>query len=68
MTFNPNPNEVKDTKYVSPEELKQFLADADAAGTPITPWFRLIVNNFIYKWWAQLDDLPSMRDDLIHRM
>jgi len=68
VTFTPNPNEVKDTKYVSQEELKQFLEEADKKEVPVTPWFRLIVNNFLYNWWDNIDNLENMKDDIIHKM
>ena len=68
VSFTPNPNEVKDTKYVSQEGLKQFIAEADENGIPITPWFRLIVENFLYKWWDQLDDLESLQSNTVHKM
>jgi isopentenyl-diphosphate delta-isomerase len=68
VTFTPNPNEVKDTKYVSQEELKQFLEEADKNEVPVTPWFRLIVNNFLYNWWDNIDNLESMKNDTIHKM
>lgn len=68
VTFTPNPNEVKDTKYVTQEELKSFLADADKNGVPVTPWFQLIVKNFLYKWWDGLDDLKSFQDSSVHAL
>ena len=34
----------------------------------ITPWFKLIVENFLFKWWDALDDLDGFKDDKIHRL
>lgn len=46
-----NLNEVSAVRYVSPEEMRRFFAEP---GIRFTPWFRLIVENFIYKWWDAL--------------
>ncbi|KAJ1852771.1 isopentenyl-diphosphate delta-isomerase idi1 [Coemansia sp. RSA 1822] len=65
----PNPNEVQSIKYVSMDELKQMIATADETGTKLTPWFKLIDENFLYKWWAQLDSLDGAVDhETIHRL
>ncbi|KAJ2774194.1 isopentenyl-diphosphate delta-isomerase idi1 [Coemansia nantahalensis] len=64
-----NENEVKSTRYVSMDELKQLIADADATGTKLTPWFKLIDTKFLYQWWARLDDLDAVADhSTIHRL
>ncbi|KAJ2389901.1 isopentenyl-diphosphate delta-isomerase idi1 [Coemansia sp. RSA 2559] len=64
-----NPNEVMSTKYVSMEQLKEIIATADQTGTKLTPWFSLIDERFLYKWWANLDNLDSLKDHAtIHRM
>lgn len=43
------PNEVKDTKWVSQEELREFMATAEQQNVKITPWFRLIVEKLVSK-------------------
>lgn len=53
VSYEINPNEVKDVKYVTQDELKTFFARTDVT---FTPWFRLITQNFIYKWWDALLD------------
>ena len=64
-----NLNEVKSYRYVTPDELRQFLAEADRNGHLITPWFKLIVDEYLFKWWDHLDDLKSQEDcGTIHRM
>ncbi|KAJ1724563.1 isopentenyl-diphosphate delta-isomerase idi1 [Coemansia biformis] len=64
-----NENEVKSTRYVTMDRLKQLIAEADQTGTKLTPWFKLIDTNFLYKWWASLDDLDALVDhDTIHRL
>mmetsp|Transcript_14771 Transcript_14771/g.18901 ORF Transcript_14771/g.18901 Transcript_14771/m.18901 type:complete len:304 (-) Transcript_14771:501-1412(-) len=70
---NLNYNEVEDVKYVTQTELKQMLADADAGKIKFTPWSRLIIDEFIYKWWPSYADkeaLKSMADPFskVHKL
>ncbi|KAI9736414.1 MAG: isopentenyl-diphosphate delta-isomerase idi1 [Claussenomyces sp. TS43310] len=48
----PNANEVRDTRYVSPEELKNMFNDP---GLKFTPWFKLICHSLLFEWWEHLD-------------
>lgn len=48
-----NPNEVRDVRYVSEEDLKSMFTQADL---PFTPWFQLICNTMLFEWWQNLDD------------
>lgn len=57
-----NTNEVKSYRYVSQDQLRDFLATSDSKGHLITPWFRLITDKFLYKWWSKLDHLESEMD------
>lgn len=50
--MNPNLNEVQDTKYVSPEELKALFADPKLK---FTPWFKLICESMLFEWWQSLN-------------
>ncbi|KAI9005689.1 isopentenyl pyrophosphate isomerase [Hyaloraphidium curvatum] len=63
-----NPNEVQAVRFVSQDELKDLFRTAGSDGTKITPWFRLIVESFLYKWWDRIDDLAPLRDDEIHKL
>ncbi|KVI04350.1 isopentenyl-diphosphate Delta-isomerase I-like [Cynara cardunculus var. scolymus] len=70
---NPNPDEVKDVKYVNAEELKELVRKADAGeeGLKLSPWFRLIVDNFLYEWWDRVHKgtLPEAVDmKTIHKL
>lgn len=47
-----NLNEVQDTKYVTPDELKAMFNDPKVK---YTPWFRLICESMLYEWWEHLD-------------
>ncbi|GMG99936.1 hypothetical protein Nepgr_001776 [Nepenthes gracilis] len=73
VKVNPNPEEVSDVKYVNREQLKELCKKADAGeeGLKLSPWFRLVVDNFLYNWWdhvekGTLNDATNM--DTIHRL
>ncbi|GAA5999498.1 isopentenyl-diphosphate delta-isomerase IDI1 [Rhodotorula paludigena] len=55
LTLDPkidvNPNEVSGTKWLSKAELEEFFRDPEST---FTPWFRLIAESFLYKWWDAL--------------
>ena len=57
VSLRPNPEEVEAVRYVTPDELKALLAEADAAGDSsadglkISPWFRLIADRLLGPWW-----------------
>ncbi|KAJ3064084.1 isopentenyl-diphosphate delta-isomerase idi1 [Podochytrium sp. JEL0797] len=69
VDLEPSANEVKSVQYVSKDELKQMFETAEANGILMTPWFRLIAENFLYKWWDSLDTVASCAEpNVIHRM
>lgn len=46
-----------------------MFAHAEEKGLLITPWFRLICNEFLFKWWDNLANLKACKDvDTIHRL
>ena len=57
VNVNPNPDEVADIRYVNQEQLKELVRKADAGedGLKLSPWFKLVVNNFLFKWWDHLE-------------
>ncbi|XP_071948408.1 isopentenyl-diphosphate Delta-isomerase 1-like [Antedon mediterranea] len=55
----PEPNEVQNYKYVSQEQMKEFLANADATNTKISPWLQLIAKSHLFEWWTNLNNLKS---------
>ncbi|ESO11609.1 hypothetical protein HELRODRAFT_71437 [Helobdella robusta] len=59
VTLNPNNNEVKETKYVDSQGLKKLL-ESESSGTLITPWFKLIANEFLDGWWNNLSSLNEV--------
>jgi len=63
------PNEVKSYRYVSQRELKEIVNSAKSKRMLLTPWFKLIVENFLYQWWSKLDQIESQSDRrTIHRL
>eukprot|EP01122_Echinamoeba_exundans_P005016 TRINITY_DN151_c0_g1_i1.p1 TRINITY_DN151_c0_g1~~TRINITY_DN151_c0_g1_i1.p1 ORF type:complete len:263 (-),score=48.63 TRINITY_DN151_c0_g1_i1:28-816(-) len=69
VEIKPNPNEVRDVQYMSKENLKKFIETHKEKGLKLTPWFALIAQNFLFKWWDHLDNLESQYDhDTIHHM
>ena len=66
-----NPNEARDTRYVSPEELKEMLKQPGTSKSgycvltldlQFTPWFRLICQNFLFEWWNSLTRTKSFTE------
>eukprot|EP01038_Epipyxis_sp_PR26KG_P007260 gene7260-9897_t len=53
VELNINPEEVKDTKYVTLLELKDMMGTS--SGLLWSPWFRIIVDKFLVNWWENLD-------------
>jgi len=69
VRVTPNPNEARDTRWVSKEQLRELLDTAGDKGLLVTPWFKLICNKFLFSWWDSLADLSSKRDpDTLHRL
>lgn len=69
VTLSVNPNEVLSTRYVTPDELRGLLERGEKGEIKVTPWFRLICNNFLFKWWDNLSSLGDMKDTAtIHNM
>ncbi len=52
VDHTPNPNEVRDTRYVSEAELKTMFKDDSLK---FTPWFKLICETMLFEWWEHLD-------------
>ncbi|KAI0492739.1 hypothetical protein KFK09_027015 [Dendrobium nobile] len=57
VEVNPNPEEVADVMYVDKDKLKELLRKADAGEDQIklSPWFRLVVDNFLMEWWDHVE-------------
>ncbi|KAJ3675682.1 hypothetical protein LUZ60_004724 [Juncus effusus] len=73
VNVKPNPDEVADIKYVSRVELQELIKKADAGeeGLKLSPWFRLVVDNFLMKWWDHVENgtlLEACDMKTIHRL
>ncbi|XP_032831437.2 isopentenyl-diphosphate Delta-isomerase 1 isoform X1 [Petromyzon marinus] len=69
VEVTPDPNEVQSVRYVTPDGLRELLARARDGSALVTPWFRLIAESFLFRWWDNLHDLESFKDHAtIHRM
>ncbi|XP_068002404.1 isopentenyl-diphosphate Delta-isomerase 1 [Melanerpes formicivorus] len=69
VTLNPDPNEIQSYCYVTQKELKQLLDKASKNEVKITPWFKLIAETFLFKWWDNLANLNKFVDhEKIHRL
>mmetsp|Transcript_18418 Transcript_18418/g.65217 ORF Transcript_18418/g.65217 Transcript_18418/m.65217 type:complete len:763 (-) Transcript_18418:210-2498(-) len=64
-----NPNEVAETRYFTPTELREWVDGADGRGDLVSPWFRIIERTLLHTWWASMEDgtLEEHVDDKIHR-
>jgi len=70
-TIKLNPGEVRDSKFVTADELKQMLDQAKHKKILITPWFRMICERFLFDWWKTLLENPSKlktNDPKIHKV
>ncbi|XP_006141401.1 isopentenyl-diphosphate Delta-isomerase 1 isoform X1 [Tupaia chinensis] len=69
VTLNPDPGEIKSYCYVSKEELQELLKKAALGEVKLTPWFKIIADNFLFKWWDNLNHLNQFVDhEKIYRM
>lgn len=69
IDVKPNPEEIKDTRYVTQAQLKQLIEDSKTdPSIKLTPWFSLMSDTHIWKWWNALLDgsLATLRDGLVH--
>lgn len=55
--MKPNPDEVQAIKYVTLPELQAMMQPS--TGLLWSPWFRIIVENFLVHWWADLNTTLS---------
>lgn len=69
VDLNLNLNEVSDCRYVSSTNIGFFMDTLDGIKVPVTPWFRLLIKQFLPYWWKNLDNLEAIKDQkTIHRL
>ncbi|PWA36642.1 isopentyl diphosphate isomerase 2 [Artemisia annua] len=58
VSMAPNPDEVAEVKYVNREQLKELVMKAELGeeGLKLSPWFRIVVDNFLFKWWDHVEN------------
>ncbi|KAG0326437.1 isopentenyl-diphosphate delta-isomerase idi1 [Podila humilis] len=56
IDMKPSANEVRDVMWVDQKELKKLLEKGVTPGSGIivTPWFKLICENFLFSWWDRM--------------
>ncbi len=54
VQLKPNPEEVRDTKYVTISELRAMMDPS--SGLLWSPWFRIIAEKFLVHWWKNLSE------------
>ncbi|EDU42227.1 isopentenyl-diphosphate Delta-isomerase 1 [Pyrenophora tritici-repentis Pt-1C-BFP] len=52
VDLNVNPNEARDSRFVSQEDLRTMFKDKSLK---FTPWFKLICESMLFEWWDHLD-------------
>jgi isopentenyl-diphosphate delta-isomerase type 1 len=64
LALHPNPDEVSNTKWVSPQELQSMMRDPSLL---FSPWFRLICQTWLLTtWWKDLDGaMAGTYDDFV---
>lgn len=61
VTVDINENEVRNARYVTREQLKGMVEETGSGKFSFTPWFRLICEEMLWKWWDRLvEDEGSM--------
>jgi isopentenyl-diphosphate Delta-isomerase len=54
ISYQVNPEEVSECKYVNPTELQEMLMDSKNTWSP---WFQLISQELLFTWWKEIDSL-----------
>ena len=62
VELKPNPNEVRHAVFLGKDDLRPFLEEKKKEGWPISPWFHLIHDRFLYNYWDNLNNLEKFKD------
>ena len=68
VTMDLNDNEVAECSYVNQQQLRDMVEQDKTDSITLTPWFRLITNSFLFKWWDSLNDLSPHKDSRVHKL
>lgn len=67
LVLNPDAREVRSYCYMSLEDLQELLDRGALGEVKITPWFRTIIEGFLFPWWPSLEDVsPFIEPDKIY--
>lgn len=67
--MNSDHNEIKSYCCVSKEKMKEILEKTASGEIKITPWFKIIVEAFLFKWCDNLcHSIHIVDQGEIHRM
>eukprot|EP00028_Trichosphaerium_sp_Am-I-7-wt_P004064 CAMPEP_0168524176 /NCGR_PEP_ID=MMETSP0405-20121227/10477_1 /TAXON_ID=498012 /ORGANISM="Trichosphaerium sp, Strain Am-I-7 wt" /LENGTH=129 /DNA_ID=CAMNT_0008546299 /DNA_START=406 /DNA_END=792 /DNA_ORIENTATION=- len=50
VKVDPNKNEVRAVEYMNKKNLRNFIDTAEEKNVLLTPWFKIIADNFLFKW------------------
>ncbi|XP_014220382.1 isopentenyl-diphosphate Delta-isomerase 1 [Trichogramma pretiosum] len=59
VTLDPNPDEISEIQWISRADVSNFVKSIDS---PLTPWFKLILENQLLEWWDNLDSLHKYQE------
>ncbi|KAK9508707.1 hypothetical protein O3M35_006199 [Rhynocoris fuscipes] len=59
LPIHPNPEEVSEVCYIGKDKFNEFIKNVKA---PLTPWFKLVVQNELDVWWNNLHQLHKFQD------
>jgi len=68
VMLNLNNNEVAECSYVNQQQLRDMVEQDKMNSIKLTPWFRLITNSFLFKWWDSLQDITQHKDNQVHKL
>lgn len=60
LKLSPNSEEVQDIRYVTKEQMHDLLSNAGKYKIQVTPWIRLLAQDFLFRYWDNLDDLSAI--------
>jgi len=61
LDIDPNPEEVKNVMYLNKADLSDFIKDQGV--NKFTPWFLLMSQSMLPKWWDNIGDLKPFIDE-----
>lgn len=62
LNLAPNPDEVRDIRYVTKSQMQDLLANQLKYNVKVTPWVRLLAKDFLFRYWDNLSNLESVAE------